>query len=67
MLAEALSEELSEKARLLESWPTLFGLLNKSFSVIVSTPGVTAKTAVAFTDPSEVTLPDGVENVIGVP
>ena len=67
MLAEALSEELSENARLLDSWPTLVGLLNKSFSVIVSTPGLMANTAVAFTDPSEVVLPDGVVNVIGVP
>ena len=67
MLAEALSEELSENARLLDSSPTLVGLLNKSFSVIVSTPGLTTKTAVAFTDPSEVALPDGVVNVIGVP
>jgi hypothetical protein len=67
MLAEALSEELSENARLLDSWPTLVGLLNKSFSVIVSTPELTAKTAVAFTDPSEVAPPDGVVNVIGVP
>ena len=67
MLAEALSEELSENARLLDNRPTLVGLLNKSFSVIVSTPGLTAKTAVAFTDPSEVALPDGVVNVIDVP
>jgi hypothetical protein len=34
---------------------------------MVSTPGLIAKTAVAFTDPSEVALPDGVANVIGVP
>jgi hypothetical protein len=66
MLAEPFNEELSANWRLLNSSPTLVGLLNRSFSVIVRVPGPVVKTADALTDPSEVVLPDGVTNVIVV-
>jgi hypothetical protein len=66
MLAEPFSEELSANWRLLNSSPTLVGLLKRSFSVMVRVPGPVTKTADASTDPFEVVLPDGVTNVIVV-
>ena len=48
-------------------WPTLVGLPSRSVRVMVRVPGLVSKTAIAFTDPSDVAPPDGVTYVIVAP
>jgi hypothetical protein len=52
---------------LLNNWPALVGLANRSFRVTVRVPGPVTNTADAFTTPSDVVLADGVTYVIVVP